>query len=813
MNYGKNHIPQKRTSLQPKYISKGKRRLFGILKASILIMIIISLIGAAGGALVFKKIIDNTPKISAESLKPTAYTTTAYASDGTTLIGNFVTAGAHRYYKTLDDIPTHLQKAFIAIEDERFYKHDGVDWKGVIRSAVVGVTSGNFSQGGSTITQQLIKNSVFPDFVNETTWEKIQRKVQEIYLALQVEQILEKDDILEYYLNTINLGQNTLGIESASQRYFGKSVEELTLSEAATIAAITQNPSGHDPIVNPQTNAARRKTVLNKMLKQGYISNEEYQEALADDVYTRIQEHNAEYKAGLSANSYFLDEVAKVVMNDLCQKLGYTRDQAYRAVYSGGLKIITTQDATMQKICEEELNNAANYPSKTEWTVTGAISILHVDGTQNHYDHGTFGNYIKKKYNTEYGTTFKTKEDAQAKLEEYIATLKTDENDTVITNLTFSAQPQASVVIIDQYTGHIKAMVGGRGEKTVNMSLNRATQSTRQPGSTFKILSTYVPALDVSGDTLASIIIDAPYEYKNGEPVRNWWKDGYRGALTIRYCIQESANVCTVKKYTDISPTLGMRYLTKNFAFTTLDAVNDSGQATSLGGLTKGVTNLELTAAYASIANDGVYIEPIYYTHIYDDKGNLLYENIPKSHTAMKETTAALITSAMRDVMTIGTGTAARLSGVASAGKTGTTTDDKDFWLSGYTPYLTASVWGGYDDSQSMSGSTSFHKTIWRKVMQRIHDTYNLKSKTFEMPDELVTATVCKQSGQLATSESCKKYTEYFTPETVPTGECTVHGTDIPDDIPIPDDDLTTDDNSASNDDNFFDDLFLDPNE
>ena len=787
MNYGKNNIPNKRTSLQPRYISKGKRRLTSLLKVLVVMMIIVSMVGAAGGAVVFKKIIDNTPKITTESLKPTDYTTMAYASDGTTILGSFVAAGSNRVYKTLDNIPVHLQKAFIAIEDERFYKHDGVDWKGVIRSGVVGLTTGNFSQGGSTITQQLIKNSVFPNFVQETTWQKIERKVQEIYLALQVEQFLEKDEILEYYLNTINLGQNTLGVQSAASRYFGKNVEDLTLSEAATIAAITQNPSGHNPITNPESNNLRRKTVLAKMLKQGYISQEEHDEALADDVYTRIQENNASYMAGVSANSYFLDEVAKVVMDDLCSKLGYTRDQAYRAVYSGGLKIVTTQDAQMQKICEEELNNAANYPSKTDWTVTGAISILHVDGTQKHYDHGTFGNYIKKKYNTEYGTTFPSKEDAQAKLEEYIATLKTDENDTVLTNLTLTAQPQASVVVIDHKTGHIKAMVGGRGPKTVNMSLNRATQSTRQPGSTFKILSTFIPALDSAGDTLASVIIDAPYEYKNGEPVKNWWKDGYRGAMTIRLCIQESANICAVKKYTDISPALGMRYLTKNFKFTTLDAVNDSGQATALGGLTKGVTNLELTAAYASIANEGMYIDPIYYTHIYDDKGNLLYENIPTSHRAMKETTAALMTSAMRDVMTLGTGTTARLSGVVSAGKTGTTNDDKDFWLSGYTPYLTASVWGGYDDSQSMSGSTSFHKTLWKKVMQRIHNTYNLKNETFHMPDEIITATVCKESGLLATSDSCKKYTEYFTPESVPTSKCPVHNTVIPDNEDIHD--------------------------
>ena len=233
--------------------------------------------------------------------------------------------------------------------------------------------------------------------------------------------------------------------------------------------------------------------------------------------------------------------LVKSVINDLCSELNYTEEQAYQAVYSGGLKIVTTQDTLMQKICEEEINNAANYPAKVEWSISGAISVIHEDGTQEHYDHNSLAAYVKKKYGSSYGSTFSSKEKATAMLEEYINYLKQSSSDQVLTNVTLAPQPQATIVVMDQSTGHVKAMVGGRGEKTTDMSLNRATQSPRQPGSTFKVLSTFVPALDAKNNTLATIIEDAPFKYKDGRYVKNWW-GGYRGALTIRYCIQHSAN-------------------------------------------------------------------------------------------------------------------------------------------------------------------------------------------------------------------------------------------------------------------------------
>ena len=775
MNYGKRNALNKQEQISSKSARKKKRMAVRFLKAFLVTCLIGVVLLGITGLLLVKKIIDDAPQITAEDIKPSAYTTMVYANDGTTLLDTFVDAGSNRMYKSIDEIPVHLQNAFIAVEDSRFREHNGIDLKGIVRAGFTGILSGNFSQGASTITQQLIKNSVFPNFIQETRWESIERKIQEQYLAVQIEkEINDKDIILENYLNTINLGQNTLGVQAASMRYFGKDVSELTLSECATIAAITQSPANFNPITNPEKNAKRRLKVLDDMKEQGYITQTEYDEALADSVYDRIQIANTQYTENLSVSSYFVDEVAKQVMDDLCNELGYTDSQAYNAVYSGGLSIITTQDVKMQRICEEELSDDSNYPSSVKWGVSCAITITHEDGSQEHFDQNGLDYYVREKYDTKYGTTFSSKEKAEAMIEEYIETLKTADTDTVLKRITISAQPQASFVIMDQHTGHVKAMVGGRGEKTTNRGLNRATQAYRQPGSCFKVLAAYVPAIDTCGDTLATVIEDSPFNYTNGRPVKNWWGGSYRGNMTIRKCIEQSANVCTVKKYTEITPALGYKYLTENFAFSSLDPTNDIGQAVCLGGIYKGVNNLEMTAAYASIANGGIYTEPILYTKIYDHDGNLLYEKTPNTHVAMKETTAALLTDAMQDVITQGTGGQAYFSGMPIAGKTGTTTDTKDLWLSAYTPYLTASIWTGFDDSQPMNfDDQSFHNRLWRDIMKRIHADYEYKN--FSIPDSLISKKICSISGRLASDDTCKSYTEYFSPGTEPKQTCPGH--------------------------------------
>lgn len=783
MNYGKKRTRKRERELASKSTMIRKKFSVVFCKALLICFFAVAVIGGCAGFGVLAGFIDSAPSIEDIDATPTGYLTTVLDADGNTT-ATLVASGSNRKYVTIDEIPLNLQHAFVAIEDERFYDHNGIDVRGILRAGMVGITSGNFSEGASTITQQLLKNNVFTDWTSESSFaDKLERKIQEQYLALELEKVVDKDWILENYLNTINLGQNSLGVGVASERYFGKDVSDLTLSESAVLAAITKSPTGYNPISNAKNNATRRQKVLDNMLEQEYISQSEYDDALADNVYDRIQLVNVE-KEDVNINSYFVDELTNEVIQDLIEQLGYTETQAYKALYQGGLTIESTQDPAIQTICDEEINNLDNYASAPKISFSYRVSIQSPDGTISHYSDQTMLSYYQSA-NKKYNINFSSEEDAQAAIEKYKTDIMKD-GDTIVggsETVTYTLQPQTALTIIDQSTGEVKAIVGGRGEKTGNKTLNRATDTPRQPGSTFKIIASFAPALDAGGLTLASVQDDAPYNYTTGEgkAVNNYDKR-YRGFTTLREAITTSINVVTVKTLAQIGPSLGYDYI-RSFGFTTVGIEESGNETLALGGLSYGVTNLELTAAYATIAGGGTYLKPKFYTRILDHDGNVLIDNTsPESHTVLKDTTAWLLTDAMKDVMTQGTGTSAYFgSSMAQAGKSGTTTNSRDALFAGYTPYYTCVVWGGYDDNTSQSGqSTNYPKTIWKAVMKRIHE--DLPFKDFEKPDGIVTAAVCKESGKLPIEGVCTNdprgstvYTEYFAEGTVPTEYCDHH--------------------------------------
>ena len=781
MNYGKKKAAKRQKKITSKSTMQGKRIVVRLFKALLICIILAAVVGVAGGGLFIKKIIDDTPHVSASDVKPKGFTTFVYADDGSTEIERFVSSGSNRVYKSIDEIPKDLQHAFVAIEDERFYKHNGIDLQGIARAAVVGIArGGNFTEGASTLTQQLIKNNVFPNFTKEKTfYDKFQRKIQEQYLALQIEKKMDKSEIIESYLNTINLGQNCLGVQAASQRYFGKDVSDLTLSECAVIAGITQSPSTYDPITHPDNNKVRRNKVLKNMLEQGYISQKQYDEALADDVYARIQTTNTASQAD-NTYSYFVDALAQQVIQDLKDQLGYTDTQAYNAVYSGGLSIYSTQNQTMQQICDEEANNDSNYPGLKEYGLDYALTVTRADGSTENYGSNNIKNYVKETYGKDQGLLYSSEDAARAMVEEWKATIAR-EGDTYDERITITPQPQSSITIMDQKTGQIKAMVGGRGEKASSLGLNRAYQgSKRQPGSTFKILAAYAPALDSCDKTLATTIDDEPYTLKNGQVLRNANKQ-YGGTTTLREGIKRSINVVAVKLSDEITQELGYEYCQK-FGISTLvknktingKVFDDStSQTLALGGITEGVYNYEMCAAYATIANGGEYNKPTLYSKVVDHDGNVLLDGTGESHTVIKDSTAYLLTNAMEDVVNSGTGTACQLPNMPVAGKTGTTTSNKDLWFCGFTPYYTCAVWGGYDDNKECDYDTSFRFRLWKGIMSRIHE--NLEEKDFKVPSSVERKSICTITGKLAGS-GCPSITEYFAKDTLPAETCSGHG-------------------------------------
>ena len=689
MNYGKNEVARKLQRSSSKTQKVASKLVLWLVKLVLVLFTVGIILSVSLGYGIFKGIIDAAPEIDVASIEPSGYATMVYDSKGN-LTETLVKSGSNRLEATYEELPQCLIDAFVAIEDSRFWSHHGVDLRSMIRAAV-GILTNNPAGGGSTLTQQLIKNNIFAGGNEDSFGEKLERKLQEQYLAIQLEKIMDKEIILKNYLNTINLGNNTLGVKSAAKRYFGKDVSDLTLSEATVIAGITQNPTKYNPLSEKgqKNNEEKRRVILQYMYEQGKISKEDQEEALADDVYSRIQNVDLVAQESQNPYSYFTDELTEQVMTALQEKLGYTESQASNLLYAGGLSIYTTQDPDLQAIVDEEVNNPDNY-DVVYYSVDYRLSIQHEDETVTNYSDETMKTYYRTDLGqTSYDGLFKTKEEADAAIAAYKSAM-TKEGDTVLGEVVYYIlQPQVSFVLMDQHTGYVKAVNGGRGTKEISLSLNRATNTLRQPGSTFKVLTAFAPALDTCGATLSTVYYDAPYTVGQ-KTFRNWYaKKGYMGYSTIRDGIVYSMNIVAVRCMMEtVTPQLGVEYA-RNFGITSLTET-DYNAATALGGITKGVSNLELTGAYAAIANGGIYTKPVFFTKILDHNGKVLLENEPQTKRVLKDSTAFLLTDALAESMESSrmyaspgvslnsTSVPANIPGMSNAGKSGTTTSNVD---------------------------------------------------------------------------------------------------------------------------------------
>lgn len=668
------------------------------LKLILQILFLLAL-GLAGMLAVFLTIqIVKAPNLSDVNASPEGYLSTILDKDGETINTLYVTE-SNRIYVGLENIPQDLQEAFIAIEDERFYEHHGIDLKGLARAFVYGIQNGGFTQGASTITQQLLKNNVFTDWMSEETfYDSLCRKVQEQFLAIRLEQNYSKEWILENYLNTINLGGGTRGVQVAAQYYFGKDVSELSLAECALIAGITKNPTTYNPILNPRKSLERQKLVLNAMLRQDYISQQEYEQAILEDVISALNEENA--NRGIQVFSWFEDALLQQIVADLTATYRYNEEEAWNLIYSGGLTIYSTQDSDLQEICEKTATNPSWYVDNEE----------------------------------------------------------------------------ISIVMTEVSSGAVQAIVGSSQEKTESLVYNRATDALRQPGSTIKVIGEYAAIIDLGEATLGTTIDDVPYTYSNGTEIKNSYGT-FRGMTTIREAITISSNVVALKTYQMAGERAVFQYL-QQFGITTLDD-SDKNEAIAIGGTYNGVTNLELTGAYNAIANSGRYTRPYFYTKIVDRNGNVILENGQEFTQVIQKETAELLTSAMQDVVSEGTGTDASVAGVSLAGKSGTTNEKKDAWFVGFSTGYTCGIWGGYDDNSPQS-NTTYVKKIWQKIMTEAHKT--VKTEALFDSENLTSAEICKKCGKLAVEGLCNDtvqgdmaYVEYFANGTVPTAECDCH--------------------------------------
>lgn len=680
-------------SLRERKVKKKKRR------AVLPVIFVTCLVLMAAGLSFLILILSRAPELDIIDAQPDGYRTSVLDTDGNVVL-TLSGQESNRVYVKLSEVPEDLQHAFVAIEDARFYTHHGIDVKGIARAVVQGIRHGRFSEGASTITQQLLKNNVFTDWTREETFiDKAERKIQEQYLAIVLETKVSKDWILENYLNTINLGGGNWGVQTAAKYYFNKDVSELTLSESAVIAGITKNPTSYNPLKNPDKNAERRNKVLKNMLEQAYISEIQYDEAMADPVYERIAEAHSNGSQAEIFN-YFEDVLINQALADIMAVQNCSEAEAWNLIYRGGLTIYATEDSALQSLAEAEANKA------------------------------------------EYG----------------------------------SPEAQVALVLIDNATGEVRAIVGGRGEKTASLIYNRALSSIRQPGSSIKIIGEYAAGLENHTLTLGSSLDDAPYTYSDGSAVHN--ADGtYGGMTTVRQAIVKSDNIVAVK----CLQMLGVDAVYDsigNFGISTLDD-SDKVEALALGGTHNGVTALEMTAAYSAIARGGLYIEPIYYTKILDHDGHVLIEKKGASHRAVSAETAELLTLAMEDVMTQGTGVDANVEGMALAGKSGTTTGAVDSWFLGFSSNYTLGIWGGYDDNRQQS-DVGYTKLIWKGVMSGADAAGTLSVSDPNV--SLESAEICTKCGKLAVDGLCDETLqgdmirqEYYVPGTEPAEKCDCH--------------------------------------
>ncbi|MFV0519743.1 MAG: transglycosylase domain-containing protein [Lachnospirales bacterium] len=777
MNFDENSNKKKMKNVnshKKKVQTKTSIMVFRIILALIFILGF-SILGAGIG--VYVGIVERAPELDTISVSPSIHTSIIYAEDTGEEIARLV-GSENRIYVKLEELPEYVGLAAVAIEDERFYSHNGVDLKSLVRM-VYQTLFGDFKQGGSTITQQLIKNSL--GISNNT----IVTKLQEQFLAVQYEENLAedlgskklaKDYILELYLNTVAFGNNLNGVQTAANYYFEKEAKDLSISESAIIVSITQFPVRNAPNTEEgaEYNYVRAKTTVDYMFKLGFISESEYNEAVADlsgPAYERIKQSRQVVEEAASSNSYFVDQIINELVDDFMDQ-GFTEAKSYDLIYSGGLEIYATINLEAQEVLDnvmldDSMFNANDY----------RIEV--------HYYFSVEDNTTKTVEHFEKTALLKNQEAVDeyiaATKAEYEAAGKTVFNEEVVK----IPQPQAAFTIMDQTTGKVIAISGGRGEKKENRVLNRATQSIRQQGSVFKIVAAYLPAIDIGVATAATVLDDVPYYYDDGTTSGefvNWYKDGYRGLSTVREGIRDSMNIIAVRTMELVGIDTSFSYM-ENLGFSTLTD-NDKNLSTALGGITDGVSNIETTAAFATIANDGVYNEPIFYSKVYNHEGHLIIDNMPEEKRVIKEESAWILTDMMYDVVYGGgTGAATRFSnGMAVAGKTGTTTAKKDLSYYGYTPYLTAGIWMGYDNSTAMASSSEEHKRIWSKVMEEVHNVMGYEVVTsFPSNSSVQTASICLESGELA-GELCsldprgsRVATEYFVKGTVPTTTCSVH--------------------------------------
>lgn len=606
---------------------------------------------------------------------------------------------SNRVWVDYQDIPQHMKDALVSIEDKRFWEHNGVDWWRTMGAMTNLISSGSSSYGGSTITQQLIKNLTGENDVS------ISRKLKEIFRAENLEKKYTKEEILECYLNVVNFGSGSKGVQAAANLYFGKDIKDCSLAECAAIAGITQNPYAYSPMNFPEKNKQRQQTVLSEMYSQGKVTKEEYEAAMLESENMNFVFQDAtQAGADDSVNNWYIDTMIQDVVADLQSELGYTKEDAQNMIYYGGLKIYSAMDSTAQELAESAVANDRNLKSDPDM--------------------------------------------------------------------------QCGVYMMD-YSGRVLAVVGSSDEKQGNLWFNYATDAKRQPGSAFKPIAAYAPALDRGLIHYSSMVLDQPINnyFSDGTAGPNNYDHQFRGSITLQYALQQSYNPPAVRVYQQLGAQNGYQFLTQKLGFTSLvgGGVDDAGLGVAIGGVHEGVTVKEMTAAFQIFGNGGQYNKPYTYYYVEDHEGNVILDN--RNHIAtqaIKSSSAMIMQKLLTTVVTQGTGAGTGVTGWQIFGKTGTTDIDDNSYFVGGSPCAVIGVWTGYRNPSRLR-NTNASKTVFRTLMASYLNTKQVQQ--FATDPNVVSAVYCTQTGNLATGGCSSTATGWYDKNNMPS-TCTAHGSD-----------------------------------
>lgn len=718
MNFGEEEIIRKAGDMVSRRKKKRSRIRMDLLCVSLFVVIgLLAVLGfCAVGAL--RGIFDSAPRVGQDELLNSTYATVVYDNKGKE-IQKITGRKQKQSYVELDQISATVQDAFVASVDPRFYSHHGIDIRGALLSLSGSRSGSDVSYGENkwTLTRHLLRNQIFQNKNSHSIYDSVTREIQEQYLAVKLEKQYGKGRILEYYLNTLHFGHGLTGVQAAARFYFNKDVSDLTVSEAALLAAAALDSDSYDPLEQQTANRRQRGMVLEGMLNMGSITEEEYEDALGDDVYMKLQGAVNKSRGLSEAKDYYVDAALKQVIQDLKDRAGYSYTQAYQAVCNGGLRIYTCQDQGIQSVCEKEIKE-------------GMVSA--------------------------------------------------DKN------------ADASFVLIDQRDGKVKALVGGRRPHRVDRDNNRATDQMSSAGNALSLLAVWLPALDTAGRTLGSVEDDSSYTYQvNGIDKMVPQTSDHKGLVTMRDSIMLGLDIPAVKMLEKTDAQTGYDYL-RRLGISTLVAKreNEDGTVSSdidlsmaSGIMVDGVTNLELTAAYATVANAGEYHTPVFYSKVLDRDGNVLLENVRDGNKRVKSSSAWLLTDVLRNYVAQGNGqkAAVNVDGIETAGMSGRDQTGNQIWFEGYTPYYTAGIWCGSKDSRDWNGKMDV-QMVWSRIMNQVHDTGSLGHREFTMPRNITECDICTKCGNLAVKGLCSKALggnamrkEYFAHGTEPVQKCDCH--------------------------------------